>query len=54
MFTYPATELFNADGERRVVWSNEEYADAMGSGWSETKPEPKAKPAKKAKESEAA
>lgn len=45
MFTYPATEIFNADGERRVVWSDEEYNGALAAGWLTTKPEPKPKAA---------
>lgn len=40
MFAYPATELFNAEGETRVVWSIEEYEAALAEGWSHEKPAP--------------
>jgi hypothetical protein len=45
MFTYPATELFDSTGARRVVWSVEEYALALSEGWREEKPEPIVEPA---------
>ena len=45
MFSYPATELFTAAGDRRVVWSLEEYEQAMQSG--HTEEAPAKKPAKK-------
>lgn len=38
MFQYPATELFSANGIRRVVWSAEEYAAALQDGWLEVRP----------------
>ncbi len=39
MMKYPATELFNAAGERQVVWSEEGYNAALADGWSEDRPE---------------
>jgi hypothetical protein len=35
MFNYPGTELFDARGNRRVVWSKEEHEAALGDGWTE-------------------
>lgn len=37
-FNYPATELFNAAGDRRVVWSQEEYDEATGEGFTDAAP----------------
>lgn len=37
-FAYPATEVFNATGDRRVVWSNEEYGAALAEGWTDQRP----------------
>lgn len=47
MFNYPATEIFDAAGKRRVVWSQEEFEAALAEGWLENKPaaaEPAAEP----------
>ncbi len=38
MFVYPATEVFSTDGQRRVVWSREEFDQALTDGWSEEQP----------------
>ncbi len=38
MFNYPATELFDANGSRRVVWSVEEYTEAIAAGCTEERP----------------
>ncbi len=38
-FIYPATEIFNALGERRVVWSQDEYELVMeGGGFTDAPP----------------
>ncbi len=47
MFNYPATEIFRPSGERRVVWSIEEYNLAIAEGYSEDRPvEPVSDPPK--------
>ena len=45
MFKYPATELFDKDGARRVVWSQEEFDSAIAEGHSLEKPAASAEPA---------
>jgi hypothetical protein len=52
MFSYPATELFTAAGDRRVVWSLEEYEQAMKDGHTAERPEKKPVAGKKAKAEE--
>lgn len=38
MFTYPGTEVYDAQGARRVVWSEEEYGQALADGWLTERP----------------
>ena len=38
-FVYPATEVYDAAGAYRVVWSLEEFEAALADGWLEKKPE---------------
>ena len=43
-FTYPGTSIYSPDGDTRVVWSAEEYDDALAEGWSEEAPAPDGEP----------
>lgn len=38
MFTYPGTEVYDAQGAYRVVWSEEEYGQALADGWLAERP----------------
>jgi len=38
-FVYPATEVYDASGAYRVVWSVEEWLKALSEGWLEKRPE---------------
>lgn len=38
MFNYPATEVYNPSGGYRVVWSAEEWEQALREGWLTEKP----------------
>ena len=51
MFSYPATEVFSAAGDRRVVWSTEEYEAALAEGWLTELPQSSEQPADAPKKS---
>lgn len=38
MFTYPGTEVYDVQGAYRVVWSEEEYGQALADGWLTERP----------------
>ena len=39
MFNYPVTEIYDAAGGKRCVFSAEEYALMLAEGWFDVKPE---------------